>query len=130
MKIYDRIRPIRPTAELVVEANGVRRYATLEKNPSAEAFVDRLSPERTEIELTPAAGEAIGTLPWTLPQCDGMIEAKTGDLLLFGGDRIAICFFDSGTRECTRLAKIDAKGDELLEIISSKKIKFFLEWSE
>lgn len=129
MKNTKKTEAARPRAALVIEADGVRRYANLEDNASARALAEKLSPEPVTIELSDRADGYIGALPWELPHEDGMLEAGTGDILLFGGDGLLICLGEC-TRCCAKLAGIGATKEELLDLFTRKEIKIYLEWSE
>ncbi len=124
---------VESTPTLVIEVNGKVFCATLDHNPSAEAFVEKLSPESIEVQMHDCGGsELVGALPWTLEKNDARITAEPGDIVLSQGDQIAICC-DRNTRDLTRLAEIGSVTREELQAAfgeGSVTVRFHLEWSE
>ncbi|MBR5767840.1 MAG: hypothetical protein IKX86_04140 [Clostridia bacterium] len=127
----DMIEAIRPTCVLVVRACGKTFYASLENNPSARAFIEKLSPACIIVCASDldGAGKA-GALPWDLPQCDG-VTAAPGDVMLVDGDRIGV-FHGESPRRFTRLAKIGSASEQVLSAAlgDCASLSFHLEWSE
>ena len=124
------IEAIRPTCVLVVRAGGKTFYASLENNPSARAFIEKLSPARITVCASDldGAGKA-GALPWNLPQCDG-VTAAPGDVMLVDGDRIGV-FYGESPRRFTRLGRIGGAEEVLSAAIGdAASLSFYLEWSE
>ena len=124
---------IRPTPVLVIEINGEWFCANLEDNCAARLFIEQLEPAEIEVEMRDRGGfEKTGPLPWTLPGNDKEITAEPGDVLLYDGDRIAICY-GLTTGELTRLARMGSVTKEaLLEAFGDGgvTVSFWLEWSE
>lgn len=124
---------IRPTATLVIEAGGKVFYADLEDNSSAEAFRDKLNSKALEAEMQDHGGfEKVGSLPWELPANDEEITTKPGDVILYEGEKISICY-DENTGTFTRLARMDyVTQEKLLEALGDGDVtvNFHLEWSE
>lgn len=124
---------VRPTPNLVIEAGGRIFYADLEHDPSAEAFVEKLSAGPLELELHDNGGvEKVGSLPWTLEESGEELTAEPGDLILYPGNRLAVCCGqNAGT--FTRLARIGGlSGDELRRILGDGDVtvSLWIEWSE
>ncbi len=121
------------TPTLVIEANGEIFYAAPEDNPSAKAFLEKLSSGQIEVRMRDYGGfEKVGPLPWSLPRTDSEITTKPGDVILYQGNQITI-YYDQNTWNFTRLAKIDsATRDRLLEAFGSGDVAvtFRVEWSE
>lgn len=117
-----------PSATLVMETGGRRFYASLEKNPSAEAFVKYLSPESMRLEMTDIDGfEKLSVLPWDLPQSEPD-EIKPGDILLLGRCGIALCY-KKAEKKAVRLASVFGMSEEDLGE-GTVTVKLWLEWSE
>ena len=124
---------IRPVPTLVISANGRVFYGDLEDNPSAQAFIEKLSHEAIEVELHDYGHfEKVGSLPWSLPRTDETITTRPGDVILYQGNQITI-YYDQNTWDFTRLARIgDATKDALLEAFGDGNVtvKLWIEWSE
>ena len=131
MKDFDFIKRIEPTAVLVVSVGGRIFYAGLQKNPSAKAFTEKLSPERLTLDMHDNGGyEKTASLPWDLPQGESC-EVKPGDVVLYGNDRIAICLKENKAG-AVKLASVDYKTEELAGALGDGAVTvgFRLEWSE
>ena len=124
---------VRPTPNLVIEAGGRIIYADLEHNPSAEAFVEKLSAGPLELEMHDYGGfEKVGPLPWTLERSDEEITTEPGDVILYQGDQLTI-YYGQNTWALTRLARIGGlSGDELRRILGDGDVtvSLWIEWSE
>ena len=124
---------IQPIPMLVISANGKVFYGELEDNPSAQAFIERLSSEAIEVEMHDYGHfEKVGPLPWSLPRTDETITTRPGDVILYQGNQITI-YYDQNTWDFTRLAKIeDATKDGLLAAFGEGNVtvKLWIEWSE
>ena len=122
----------KPRAELVVKVNDKITYASIEKSPAAKAFTEKLSGELTIEMKDDGAGCIIGELPFVLPDFDAAAKAKAGDIVTFGGGKIAVCHA-GGERSFSRIAKL---GDPFIKPFVSAfgkggaKVTFYLEWSE
>jgi len=118
---------------LVIEANGRTFHASLERNSSADAFIEKLNAGALEVELHDYGGfEKVGALPWSLERNDVRITTEPGDVILYQGNQITI-YYDRNTWTFTRLAKIDSvTREELLEAFGdgNATVSFRLEWSE
>ena len=118
---------------LVIRAGDRVFYAEPEDNPSAEAFIDMLSYEPQELEMHDNGGfEKFGSLLWSLPRYDEDIAVEPGDIVLYEGDRVLLCY-DCNTRNATLLARIGGvTREELLEILGDGDVtvSFWVEWSE
>ncbi len=124
---------VRSVPTLVIEINRKVFYADLEDNPSADAFIRKLSPQFIEVALQAAGDfEKAGQLPWSLPESVETITAKPGDLILLQESQIALCCSPSAG-DYTLLARIGTvTGEELLEAFGGgdAQVTFWLEWSE
>jgi hypothetical protein len=124
---------IKPSAVLVIEANGHTFYADFEDNSSADALKEKLSSGPLEIELHDYGHfEKVGSLPWSLPRNDESITTEPGDVILYQGDQITV-YYDENTWNFTRLAKIGSvTREELLEAFGEGNVtvRFWTEWSE
>ena len=124
---------MKPRASLVLEVNGKTYYPELMENPSAEAFAEKLSEERLEVELHDYGSfEKVGPLPWELVRSDEKITTKPGDIILYQGNQITI-YYDENTCNFTKLAEIrDVDADELRAVLGEGDVtaSFHLEWSE
>ncbi len=124
---------IQPVPTLVIAANGMVFYGDLEDNPSAQAFIEKLSCEAIEVEMHDYGHfEKVGPLPWSLPRTDETITTRPGDVILYQGNQITI-YYDQNTWDFTRLARIgDATKDALLEAFGDGNVtvKLWIEWSE
>ncbi len=133
LTVEDMTAFVRSTPTLVIEVKGKCFYAEPEDNASAEAFIEQLSSRGIEVEMHDCGGcEKVGALPWDLPGRDEEITAKPGDMILYQGDKIAICY-DQNTRSFTRLARIgNVTGEGLLEAFGEGDltVSLWLEWSE
>ncbi len=123
----------KPTAMLVIKANGRVFYAVPEDNPSAEAFIEKLSEEPLELNMSDYSNfEKVGQLPWSLPQNNESITTSPGDIVLYNGDKITL-YYDENTWELTRLARIgQATKEELLEVLGKGDVTvgFEVEYGE
>ena len=124
---------IKPSAVLVIEANGHTFYADFEDNSSADALKEKLSSGPLEIELHDYGHfEKVGSLPWSLPRNDESITTEPGDVILYQGDQITI-YYDENTWNFTRLAKVGSvTREELLEAFGEGNVTvtFWTERSE
>lgn len=124
---------IKPSAVLVIEANGHTFYADFEDNSSADALKEKLSSGPLEIELHDYGHfEKVGSLPWSLPRNDESITTEPGDVILYQGDQITV-YYDENTWNFTRLAKIGSvTREELLEAFGEGNVTvtFWTERSE
>ena len=129
----EELESIRPTAQLVMEANGFILYPDLEDNPSAEELFRRLRPNALDLTLEDRDGaEKSGLLPWNLPFKGTEFDADLGDIFLRGENVVSICYGE-GVKGTVRLARIRYKdADEIAEILGcgDTAVSFWLEWSE
>lgn len=117
----------------MIAANDRVLYATLEDNPSATAFAEKLSSEAIEVEMHDYGDfEKVGPLPWTLGRNEERITTEPGDVILCQGNQITI-YYDQNTWDFTRLAKIDGMSRaELLDAFGdgAVTVAFWVERSE
>ncbi|MBO7405382.1 MAG: hypothetical protein J6V24_10515 [Clostridia bacterium] len=126
---------IRPRANLVLEVNGKTFYPGLADNSAAEVFLEKLEEKGGSLELILQddgdSGKA-GILPWDLPRDDKEITAVSGDIILYGDNRIAILCGES-TRELTKLGRIEyISAEDLRDALGEgdAPVTFWLEWDE
>lgn len=124
---------VQSTPTLVIAVNDSVFYATPEDNPSAAAFVEKLSSEAIEVEMRDYGNfEKVSPLPWTLERSDETITTEPGDVILYQGNQITI-YYDRNTWDFTRLAKIEGVSrEELLDALGdgNATVTFWVEWSE
>ena len=124
---------MRPIPFLVIEANGRIFSTTFEDNSSAQALREKLGGGALELQLHDYGGfEKVGELPWTLPRNDASITTKPGDIILYQGDQLSICY-DGNTWSLTRLASLDGvTKEELLDVFGDGDVtaKLRVEWTE
>ena len=124
---------VRPVPVLVIEANGHTFYADFAGTSSADAFLENLNSEPLEAELLDHGGfEKVGPLPWELPEEETAFTAAPGDVILYQGNQIAICY-DESTRDLTPLARIEGvTREDLLKVFGDGglTVTFRVEWSE
>lgn len=129
----DEIEAIKPRCVLLIEAGGKRFYASFEDNSAAKALIEKLNSETLTVQMRDYGGfEKVGNLPWTLPQNDAQITAKTGDIILYNGNQITV-YYGENTWSLTRLAAIgNVTREALLEALGEGEatVTFSLEWSE
>lgn len=122
-----------PAPVLVIDTGHRKFYAVLEENSSAQALIEKLSPEAISLSLHDYGGfEKVGPLPWKLPQNDESITARPGDVILYQGDQLTI-YYGENAWNLTRLARIGgADKDELLAALGEADVTvtLYLEWSE
>ena len=125
--------PIAPVPTLVMSVGDVVLYPGLADTPAAETFVEKLSQGELRIEMHDSDGfEKVGALPWGLPQDDVSVTTQPGDILLYQGNQLCLCY-DADTRRFTRLARIDGVSRaRLLSVLSQgdATVSFWVEWSE
>ncbi|MBO4330758.1 MAG: hypothetical protein J5827_01635 [Oscillospiraceae bacterium] len=124
---------VRLTCVLVIEAGGRRFCAIPEDNASARAFTDRLEPAPVEVVTGDFGGFAkLGALPWSLPENARELTAEPGDVILYGKDRIGVCYAQNRCT-ATRMASIGAAENKVLtEALGTGCVTlgFRTEWSE
>lgn len=104
-----------------------------EDNPSASAFLEKLSAAPLTLEMEEYGGfEKVADLPWPLPQSDERITTSPGDVILYQGDKLTL-YYGQNTWTFTRLARVvGVSGEELRALLGegSARVKWFVEWSE
>mgnify|MGYP005785905823 FL=1 len=114
--------------KVTLEVNGQTLVATLEDNPSAEAFADLLAEGPLTVEMDDYANmEKVGRLPQSLPRSDSQISVGPGDVILYQGNQITV-YYDTNSWNFTRLAHIEGAtanqmravlGDGAVDVTSS-----------
>ena len=98
-----------------------------------EAFLEKIRKDSLTVELHDYGNfEKVGELPWELPRNDEEITTKPGDLILYQGNQITV-YYAENTWQFTRLGRLNATEEEILEIFGGKDnvtAEFFLEWTE
>ena len=123
-----------PGCNLIIEINGMQMSAVLADNEAGEELKNKLIEEKQiQMHLSQYSEfEKIAPLPWTLPAEDETITIKPGDILLYQGDQLMICF-DENTRDCTILAHIlGMTQGELKEFLGEEDtmVTLFLDWMD
>ena len=107
---------------------------SLEKNPSADAFFERLDREPLNVVLKDdRTGRRIGEIPWDgLPEEDEAGKASPKDLLLIDGNLLAVCC-DEYAGLFTKIGRIEFSSDEEFAQAFANgdaEIEMFIEWTE
>ena len=104
--------------ELKISVNGTELTATLADNSSAGALTELLNQGKITVDMSDCGGlEKVGDLPQTLPANDESITTVPGDVILYQGSKITICYAEN-IWEFTKLGHIDnITQDELKEIL-------------
>lgn len=107
--------------DLILTINGKTLSAKFEDNAAAKALCEKLSEGSITVTLSEYGGfEKVGELGFSLPKNDERIEGKTGDILLYQGDKITV-FYGSNEWSYTKLATI-VDVDGLKDILGSGDI--------
>ncbi len=107
--------------KIVINVNDDRDLVCeLEKNSSADAFYERLKKESITINVHDEGNyEKVGELGFVLPRNDSEFETKSGDLILYQGDKITL-YYDTNKYNFTKLGHvINVDSHELKEILGS-----------
>lgn len=107
--------------KLTVSFNGHSYPATLEDNPSAEAFAELLRAYGGSITLTLenyGGFEKVGPLGQSLPRSDQQTTTAPGDFVLYNGSQIVL-FYGSNSWSYTRLGKLDGDLSDLRSHLGS-----------
>ena len=101
-----------------IEANGQVRMATLNDNPSAEAFAALLAQGPLTVDMSDYGGfEKVGPLGADLPRSDENITITPGDIILYLGSNITI-YYAVNSWNFTLLGHIDgATGENMREFL-------------
>ena len=101
-----------------IEANGQVRTATLNDNPSAEAFAALLAQGPLTVDMSDYGGfEKVGPLGTELPRSDESITTTPGDIILYLGSNITI-YYAVNSWNFTLLGHIDgATGENMREFL-------------
>ena len=133
MSDIEKIGNMEPVAILNVVAGDRAFSVELEDNTSVEAFLEKIRKDSLTVELHDYGNfEKVGELPWELPRNDEEITTKPGDLILYQGNQITV-YYAENTWQFTRLGRLNATEEEILEIFGGKDnvtAEFFLEWTE
>ncbi|WP_295123360.1 cyclophilin-like fold protein [Ruminococcus sp.] len=116
----------------VVEIGGKKFYPMMENNSSAQAFLEKISEESLQVDMSDYAGfEKVGPLPWELPTNDTEITTSAGDIILYQGNQLTI-YYDENTWSFTKLGHINADREELLEAMGNGDTTavFYMEFEE
>lgn len=113
--------------KIVIEVNGRELDVKLEDNSSAKALLKKLDKGDITIDASDYGNfEKVGQLGFTLPRNDSEITTKTGDLILYEGNKITL-YYDTNTWNFTKLGEvtnIDAK--ELRDILGNGDVTFVI----
>lgn len=106
-----------PEAKLNVSFNGHTYSATLAGNEPSKAFAALLKKNGGSIEVEAAdygGFEKSGALPSSLTGSDEAVDAVPGDLILYHGNRIVLCYGENSWT-ITRLGRLDGDLSSLKE---------------
>lgn len=93
--------------KIKLEVGGSKFTVVLEENEAADAFAEMMKNEAVTIEMSDYSGfEKVGTLGKNLPANDSQTTTKSGDIVLYQGNKIVI-FYGSNSWSYTRLGRID-----------------------
>lgn len=93
--------------KIKLEVGGSEFTVVLEENEAADAFAEMMKNEPVTIEMSDYSGfEKVGALEKNLPANDSQITTKSGDIVLYQGNKIVI-FYGSNSWSYTRLGHID-----------------------
>lgn len=92
----------------------------LENNSSAEAFYKRLKKESITINAHDYGNfEKVGDLEFELPRNDKTMETKSGDLILYQGNKITL-YYDTNKWSFTKLGHVtNVDSFELKELLGN-----------
>lgn len=120
-------------AVLVIQTENKTFYASLEDNPSAKEFAEKLSPAPIELDMRDYGGfEKVAELPWEIVSSDTQITTQPGDIVLYNGNQITV-YYGENSWELTLLARIgNTSKEELINELGEGdvKISMHLEWDE
>ena len=105
---------------LYITVNGTTLTATLANNSSAEAFRELLANGPCTIQMSDYGNfEKVGPLGQSLPTNNQQITTEAGDIILYQGNQITICY-DRNSWNFTRLGKINGvTSQQLRDILGS-----------
>lgn len=93
--------------KIKLEVGGSEFTVVLEENKAADAFAEMMKNEAVTIEMSDYSGfEKVGALGKNLPASDSQTTTKSGDIVLYQGNKIVI-FYGSNSWSYTRLGHID-----------------------
>lgn len=93
--------------KIKLEVGGSEFTVVLEENEAADAFAEMMKNEPVTIEMSDYSGfEKVGALGKNLPANDSQTTTKSGDIVLYQGNKIVI-FYGSNSWSYTRLGHID-----------------------
>lgn len=90
-----------------ITINDTTISATLEDNEASKKFIEMIKDKPLTIIMDEYAGfEKIGSLNTSLPSEDTLLDAQSGDIVLYNGNNIVI-FYGTNMWQYTKLGKID-----------------------
>ena len=93
--------------KVILSFNGQSYSATLEDNPSAEAFAELLKNGPLTVSTHDYGNfEKVGSLGTELPRADEQLTTAPGDIILYQGNQITV-YYAENTWNFTRLGRID-----------------------
>jgi len=89
-------------------------------NESADAFRELLGDGSLTVSMSDYGGfEKVGSIGQSIPRNDTQISTKTGDIMLYQGDKIVI-FYGSNSWSYSRLGRIDnASAEDLISALGN-----------
>lgn len=108
--------------KLCISINGKKALATLEKNVSTAALVEKLKSENITYNAQDYGGfEKVGDLGFNLPTADRQMTSKSGDIFLYVGSSLVI-FYGENSWSYTKIGTMDGmKCNEVKEFLCGEK---------
>ncbi len=108
--------------KLCISINGKKALATLEKNVSTAALVEKLKSENITYNAQDYGGfEKVGDLGFNLPTADRQMTSKSGDIFLYVGSSLVI-FYGENSWSYTKIGTLDGmKCNEVKEFLYGGK---------
>ena len=109
--------------KLYLKVNNRVLTATLERNSSVDALIEKLEQNDITIDMEDYANfEKVGSLGFNLPRNDKQITTTAGDIILYQGNSITI-YYDTNSWSFTKLGHIDnITQEELKEILGARDV--------
>lgn len=90
-----------------IDVNGVLFMATMEKNATAADFIKTIKKSPLILTMKEYSGfEKVGDLGWSLPVDNQQLSARSGDIMIYQGNKIVL-FYGSNSWSYTKLGSVD-----------------------
>ena len=112
------------TDTVKLKINNTTFDVKLENNSATEEIINHLKDGNVTIEAADYGNfEKVGSLGFSLPTNDEIIETASGDIVLYQGNQISL-FYESHSWSYTKIGKIqNVSSDELKGILGSGDVK-------